>query len=108
MSDVDIFAAIELQELTCCSCGIRFGMLKSLYERRQNDYQSLWCPNGHRQSFTRPPLTRDQELVSAREKAALAREETEALRDKLAVAEAHIDQLRETKRPLFRLPRRSS
>lgn len=35
----------------CCFCGIAFGMTKDFEQRRREDHQSFYCPNGHGQSY---------------------------------------------------------
>jgi hypothetical protein len=37
--------------LTCGSCGVHFAMDSSLYDRRTQDHESFWCPNGHQRHF---------------------------------------------------------
>ena len=38
--------------VSCCVCGIEFGMPTGYYGDRKKDHKSWSCPNGHRQHFT--------------------------------------------------------
>ena len=37
---------------SCCVCGILFGIPKDLSQNLQDNKNSWWCPNGHRQNYT--------------------------------------------------------
>lgn len=38
--------------ITCCNCGVLFGMEEGYYNDRRQDRKSWSCPNGHQQHFT--------------------------------------------------------
>lgn len=37
--------------MDCASCGIQFGIGADFEERRRNDHEWFYCPNGHMQHF---------------------------------------------------------
>lgn len=41
-----------LVHISCGECGISFGMPSRFYEKRKEDHQGWYCPNGHRRIFT--------------------------------------------------------
>lgn len=41
-----------MKELTCCNCGLTFGVTEGYERVRRNDHQNFWCPNGHAQHFS--------------------------------------------------------
>lgn len=41
-----------LQAITCCNCGVVFGMSDAHYKERLSDKKLFHCPNGHSQLFT--------------------------------------------------------
>lgn len=43
-----------LVRLTCCKCGVQFGMIEPVYERRVADGAGFHCTSGHLQFFTEP------------------------------------------------------
>jgi|SRR5262245_19752842 len=57
------------QSLECCNCGVGFAMEIGLYQRRQQDHGSFWCPNGHSQHFigTTPDEKKIAELQRERD-----------------------------------------
>lgn len=36
----------------CCNCGVLFAMPDDMKQRRKDDHQTFWCPNGHGQHYT--------------------------------------------------------
>ncbi len=57
----------------CYRCGTGFAMENGLYERRQRDHESFWCPNGHSQCFT--GLSTEKERIAELERAVAAEKE---------------------------------
>jgi hypothetical protein len=47
---IDTF--VQLKRLSCCDCATEFAISEQLYNRRINDGQKFFCPNGHSQVFT--------------------------------------------------------
>ena len=43
---------VTLEPISCCICGVAFGVPSHMKEKRLNDQQSFFCPNGHKQHFT--------------------------------------------------------
>lgn len=77
-----------LRSMTCCSCGVLFGVESGYDDKRRADKQSFYCPNGHPQAYVKSStqIALDQtkaELDAARELAG-----RESRRRQLAQAEA--------------------
>lgn len=51
----------------CCVCGVVFAVGKKFDQRRQEDKQTFYCPNGHGQSYKGP--TAEQQAKAARKEA---------------------------------------
>jgi hypothetical protein len=68
---VSITASIELVTETCYSCGVLFAMAKEYRQKRLDDHDNFYCPNGHGQQYTGE---------TQREKAARLERELEAQR----------------------------
>ena len=49
---------LELQE--CPSCGVPFGLTADYTERRRQDHETFYCPNGHTLSYSQE--NRDEKL----------------------------------------------
>ncbi len=79
MADVSIRTSIDLELVTCYSCGIRFGLPSDFDANRLNDKETWYCPNGHAQSYTGRPV---RDLLSESERRNLS------LRQRLDQAEA--------------------
>ena len=50
---------------TCYLCGIEFAMPTSFRQKRLEDGQNFYCPNGHDQHFTETAVQRLQKLLDA-------------------------------------------
>lgn len=48
----DTFVTVTLKAEACCKCGIVFGMSAETMQRRRNDHDWFYCPNGHAQHYT--------------------------------------------------------
>lgn len=44
--------AVELESLTCCECGMTFGVPTSVVQQYRRDHRNFYCPSGHGQHFT--------------------------------------------------------
>lgn len=44
-----------LSVVTCCNCGMAFGMPQDYQRRRRNDHEMFYCPAGHPQHYTGKP-----------------------------------------------------
>ena len=42
---------LTLELVTCCNCGISFGVPGIVLRERKRDHESFYCPNGHGQHF---------------------------------------------------------
>ncbi len=51
--------------VTCCSCGVHFGMPQLLQQHRLNDGGCFYCPNGHPQGYTEPRVKALERQVQA-------------------------------------------
>lgn len=86
---------LVLEEINCARCGIRFGVSLPLLERRRNDHDTFYCPNGHGNVFPMPVKPRDDELEDLRV-------ELRETKDALARERADYQQLAASRRPLLR------
>lgn len=68
MSQVTISYTITLATEECCSCGVIFGMPVELANRRRNDAEWFYCPNGHRQHYSKSEADRLREQLQAEQK----------------------------------------
>lgn len=65
---------VTLKPVTCCKCGVAFGISSRLYDELMKSHENFYCPSGHGQHF-------------------LSRTEEERLRQELASAKAHSEWL---------------
>jgi hypothetical protein len=92
----DYRTTVELQPIICGNCTIAFAMPQLLYENRKRDHGAFFCPMGHSQYFPGKSdleVERDArdaaraqadrlklEVLSANQRAADARKETERIK----------------------------
>lgn len=62
-----VLTTLAVQE--CCNCGVAFGMPEALDEKRQDDGEWFWCPNGHRQHYSKPRIQVLKDKLAASERA---------------------------------------
>lgn len=83
---------VTLEAVTCCNCGIVFGMESNYIRERKRDHKSWTCPNGHRQHWAqqseaerlRDQLAREKHLrEQADARARSNREEAERIARRL-------------------------
>lgn len=72
-----------LRSQTCCNCGVLFGVEVGYDDRRRDDQQTFYCPNGHGQSYTQSRTKREleqakRELEASRQIAASERSRRES------------------------------
>lgn len=65
----------------CCNCNVQFAITVEHYDRLKKTKESFYCPNGHRQAYTR---SKEQEL----------QEQLERAKRNLAWQTSHADQTR--------------
>lgn len=65
-------AVYSLVHLTCCNCGVLFGLESGYVAARRLDHKSFTCPNGHEQGYYGPSKT-EQELTATRQQLDAAR-----------------------------------
>lgn len=75
---VEITMTIKFLSETCCSCGILFAVTKEYQDRRRQDHNWFYCPNGHQQHYSQKS---DKEIAeeNARQAQAKANEANHAL-----------------------------
>lgn len=54
-----------VQIVYCYKCGVPFGLSLELYNRRCDDGESFWCPNGHSQHFTESNVQRLERILKS-------------------------------------------
>jgi len=67
-----------LTTITCCNCGVEFGMTVYFEQQRREDKRTFHCPNGHPQSYTE---SRADKLERQLQQEKYARERAETERD---------------------------
>lgn len=51
MSTANQEVVVILQQLTCGTCGVVYGLSSKFRSERRNDHQTFYCPNGHTQWY---------------------------------------------------------
>lgn len=70
----------KLVELTCCLCGVTFGMTQTCKDLRRADFRIFYCPNGHTQSYVKDVVDpKDEELSELKKEVAELRSEVKQL-----------------------------
>ena len=79
----DMVVTDELVKVLCGKCGITFAFTKALVDRRRDDHEPFYCPNGHPRAWNAPKVDpRDAKIadltdrLAASEKRAAAATET--------------------------------
>lgn len=62
------FVTVTLEPVSCCNCGITFGMDANYIRERKRDHAWWYCPNGHRQHWTQQTEAEKLRDQLAREK----------------------------------------
>jgi hypothetical protein len=94
MSDTTI---IELERLTCATCGVVYGVPDYLRRRRANEDEPVHCPSGHENFYKSDKEIEDEEsLKKERDKARAerdeARREQQALKERIIQLRGQLDQ----------------
>jgi hypothetical protein len=77
----DANVTYTLYALTCCSCGVLFGLENGFDGRRRKDHRDFYCPNGHVQGYHGPnKAERERDEAKAQLDAARSLAEREANR----------------------------
>ena len=91
-----IHAQVTFVTEDCCSCGVAFAITKELRDRRAEDHERFYCPNGHGQSYT--GKTEAQKLTEQLEQVKVqrdhARAETERQKRLAAAAKGQVTKMR--------------
>lgn len=95
---VSVYTAVNLEPVSCYSCGVIFGLPEGLYRDRRDDHRNWFCPNGHEQHFTG-----ESEAQKLKRLLNLERDTTASLRSRLDGTE---NQLRATKGVVTKLKKR--
>lgn len=77
----------NFETIACCNCGIPFGVPSMWKESRLEDKVSFFCPNGHRQSYTKSTAQKLRERLEAKE-SELAKQKHRAEVEKVRTYEA--------------------
>lgn len=97
-------ATITLVPMTCSGCGTVFGLNEQFRDKRYEDGQGFYCPNGHRLSWS------ETETDRQRKRAERAEREAAYQRDLAARRQTHVEavsrSLASTKGVVTRLNRR--
>jgi len=95
---------IELTVMDCARCGVVFGISTQLEQRRREDGQAFYCPNGHSNVF------KDSELDKTKRELERVRGESqrrlERFRDEQAAHDATMRTLSATKGQVTKLKKR--
>lgn len=59
-----------LSTLTCYKCGIVFAVPQYFRQKRNEDKECFWCPNGHSQAFVESKVQRLQKQLEAEKRSA--------------------------------------
>lgn len=77
--------------ITCCTCGMPFGVPDHWKQNRLEDRERFWCPNGHPQSYCKSEAQRLREELKKKDQQ-IRREEAkadEARRQRDATRKSH-------------------
>lgn len=55
----------QLIRVTCCNCATEFAMSEQLHNKRNNDGEAFYCPNGHRQYFSESEVIKLQKQLQS-------------------------------------------
>ena len=73
------------ETITCYKCAIEFGVPQYFNEKRREDCEVFYCPNGHRQAYITSSLSKlKKELAETHRELDRARVETREQRSKVA------------------------
>ena len=59
----DVMVSVTLKRVTCCECGIVFGLSETYIGERRADHGTFYCPNGDKQYY---PAESDAERFKRR------------------------------------------
>lgn len=102
MSTVNVATLVQLESVSCFSCGVIFGLPGEFYRDRLRDGKFWHCPNGHSQHFTETTEMRlkkekealERRMASVREDARSAWAETELERRRHAATKGQLTKTR--------------
>lgn len=84
----------SLRSLTCYSCGLLFGVEAGYDDRRRDDKQYFYCPNGHGQAYIKSTTQEALEQAKAELEAARALAGRESRRRYQAEIDSQADRRR--------------
>jgi len=80
-----------MNEITCCKCGIVFGVPERWQQARLEDKETFWCPNGHPQAYVKSKADKlAEELSRERQRKAQLEDQVRAERELREAAERRI------------------
>jgi hypothetical protein len=65
----NLSSIVSFTVITCCTCGIAFGVDADVRRRWIDDGTRFYCPNGHDQHYTETTVQRLQKELEAQKKA---------------------------------------
>lgn len=77
----------DFEILDCSACGVPFGAPRAYLDRRRNDGQSFYCPNGHGQSWRETEADRQRKRAEEAERNARGWREVADATDRNLAAE---------------------
>ena len=88
--------------ITCCNCGIIFGVPDQWLSSRRDDKRTFYCPNGHGQSFTESEADRlrrerdrlQQQIAQKDDEIKWQREHRQAAERRVTAAKGQITRLK--------------
>jgi hypothetical protein len=77
-----VLVEVKLEAVTCCVCGVVFGLPSYLKKSLKSEGGDFWCPNGHRQYYTEPEIEKlKKQLAQAKRLAELRQQWYDAERE---------------------------
>jgi len=80
---LEVTTTVTLVPVTCCDCGVVFGLSREMQRQRRDDNAAFFCPNGHSQPYRASALDAARDAL-AREKYWREQAERESERQQVA------------------------
>ncbi len=100
----ELLVTVSFDTVTCCACGILFGIPTTFSKKLREGHVIFWCPAGHQQHFPSETeiekLRRENEQLRkkkewAEQEARVNKKEAETLKDKLSSARKETKRIKE-------------
>lgn len=87
--------AIIIEEVTCCSCGVIFGIEKNFKQRLRDSGDSFYCPAGHGQHYTETAEKKyKREIESLEDRLRWAQQGRDSARNSLKATKGHLTRIK--------------